>query len=93
MPRMKNTQKAIDFGECFANNMFNMMLDVDNHGKTFCWENFPKVFEPVCRTSVFQIYSSQPKNIKKLEDIAVIAFMNAGEILKRNFPRSLPKKE
>lgn len=92
MARITNKQRAINFGECFANNMFNMMLDTENQGDKFCWEQFPQNFETVCRASLFQSYPKTPKNLTELEDIASFSFITAGEILKKNFPRTLPQR-
>lgn len=90
MARITNKQRAINFGEVFANNMFNMMLDPDNQGDKFCWSQFPQTFEKVCRASLYQSYPKAPKNLDELEEVASISFITAGEILKRNFPRNLP---
>ena len=92
MPRLTNKQKAINFGECFANNIFNMMLDIENQGDKFSWKNFPNIFDDACRASLFQSYSKTPPNLQELESIASVSFHNAGEILKINFPNSLPER-
>ena len=93
MAKVTNRQRAIDFGECFANNIFNMMLDPNKQGDKFSWDEFPQNFENTCRSSLFQIYSTLPKNIQDLEKLAGKSFITAGEVLKKNFPRKLPSNK
>lgn len=65
-----NEMIAKEYGEKYANTIFQDMLNVNNQGEDFKWENLPMMFREICGASLFMTYKKVPENFNELKELA-----------------------